>query len=33
VASVREQAQKGGFPANVVARVRSVIDPTATEAA
>lgn len=31
--SVREHAQKGGFPANVVARVRSVIEPTTAEAA
>lgn len=30
-ASVREHARKGGFPANVVARVRSVIDPTTAE--
>lgn len=29
---VREHAQKGGFPANVIARVRSVIDPTTAEA-
>ena len=26
--TVRAHAQKGGFPANVIARVRSVIDPT-----
>ena len=31
--TVRTHAQKGGFPANVVARVRSVIDPTTAEAA
>ena len=31
--TVRAHAQKGGFPANVVARVRSVIDPTTAEAA
>jgi hypothetical protein len=31
--AVREHAQKGGFPANVIARVRSVIDPTTAEAA
>ena len=31
--TVREHAQKGGFPANVVARVRTVIDPTTAEAA
>jgi hypothetical protein len=30
---VRAHAQKGGFPANVIARVRSVIDPTTAEAA
>jgi Nickel responsive protein SCO4226-like len=30
-ATVRQHAQKGGFPANVVARVRSVIDPTTAE--
>jgi Protein of unknown function (DUF4242) len=30
-ATVRMHAQKGGFPANVVARVRSVIDPTTAE--
>jgi hypothetical protein len=29
--TVRQHAQKGGFPANVVARVRSVIDPTTAE--
>src|SRR5688500_11190558 len=32
-AAVRQHAQKGGFPANSVARVRSVIDPTRAEAA
>jgi len=31
-AAVREHAQKGGFPANSVAQVRSVIDPTTAEA-
>jgi hypothetical protein len=31
-ASVRTHAQKGGFPANSIARVRSVIDPTTAEA-
>jgi hypothetical protein len=31
--TVRQHAQKGGFPANSVARVRSVIDPTTAEAA
>lgn len=29
--TVRVHAQKGGFPANVVARVRSIIDPTTAE--
>ena len=28
---VREHAMKGGFPANVVSRVYSVIDPTTAE--
>ena len=28
---VREHAKQGGFPANMVARVRSVIDPTTAE--
>ena len=32
-ASVRAHAQKGGFPANSIARVRSVIDPTTAEVA
>ena len=32
-ASVRTHAQKGGFPANSIARVRSVIDPTTAEVA
>ena len=32
-AAVRAHAQKGGFPANSVACVRSVIDPTTAEAA
>ncbi len=31
--TVRVHAQKGGFPANVVARVGSVIDPTTSERA
>lgn len=31
--SVREHAKKGGFPANTIARVRSVIDPTTAEPA
>jgi hypothetical protein len=30
-AMVRTHAQKGGFPANSIARVRSVIDPTTAE--
>jgi len=29
--AVRQHAQKGGFPANRVARVRTVIDPTTAE--
>ena len=29
--AVREHAQKGGFPANRVSEVRSVIDPTNAE--
>jgi Nickel responsive protein SCO4226-like len=29
--AVRTHAQKGGFPANVVARVRSVIEPITAE--
>ena len=28
---VREHARRGGFPANVVAQVRTVIDPTTSE--
>jgi hypothetical protein len=32
-AAVREHAQKGGFPANSIARVRRVIDPTTADAA
>jgi cell division inhibitor SulA len=28
---VREHAQKGGFPANRVAEIKSVIDPTTAE--
>ena len=31
VDTVREHARQGGFPANSVARVRSVIDPTTAE--
>jgi hypothetical protein len=30
-ATVRQHAQKGGFPADAIARVRSVIDPTTAE--
>lgn len=29
--AVKEHARKGGFPANVVAKVRSMIDPTTAE--
>jgi hypothetical protein len=29
--TVREHAKKGGFPANQVSQVRSVIDPTTAE--
>ncbi len=29
--AVREHAQKGGFPANRISEVRSVIDPTTSE--
>jgi len=32
-AAVRAHAQKGGFPANKISRVRNVIDPTTAEAA
>jgi hypothetical protein len=32
-ATVRTHAQKGEFPANRIARIRSVIDPTTAEAA
>lgn len=31
VETVKQHAQKGGFPANSVAQVRSVIDPTTAE--
>jgi len=31
--SVREHARRGGFPANQVLEVRTVIDPTTAEAA
>jgi hypothetical protein len=30
-ATVREHATKGGFPANAIARVRTMIDPTTAE--
>lgn len=30
-AAVREHAEKGGFPANSVAEVKTVIDPTTAE--
>lgn len=30
-ATVREHAKQGGFPANCVAQVRAVIDPTTAE--
>jgi hypothetical protein len=30
--TVKEHARRGGFPANAVARVRSVIDPVTAEA-
>ncbi len=30
-ATVREHARQGGFPANSVARVRAIIDPTTAE--
>ena len=30
-ASIREHAQRGGFPANVVSQVKSIIDPTTAE--
>ena len=31
--TIREHAKKGGFPANVISRVRAIIDPTTAEAA
>ena len=31
--AIREHARRGGFPANVVSRVRTIIDPTTAEAA
>ena len=30
-AMVKEHAQKGGFPANLVSEVRTIIDPTTAE--
>lgn len=30
-ATVREHARQGGFPANTVSRVRTMIDPTTSE--
>jgi hypothetical protein len=30
--AVREHAKRGGFPANAISRVRTVIDPTTAEA-
>lgn len=30
-AAVRQHAQKGGFPANKISEIRSVIDPTTAE--
>ena len=30
-AAVREHAEKGGFPANRISQVRTVIDPTTSE--
>lgn len=30
-AAVRQHAKEGGFPANVVSRVRRIIDPTTAE--
>ena len=30
-AIIREHAQKGGFPADAISRVRTVIDPTTAE--
>jgi hypothetical protein len=31
-ADIREHARKGGFPANRISEVRSIIDPTTAEA-
>ena len=30
--AVREHAQRGGFPANSISEVKSIIDPTSSEA-
>ena len=30
-ATVREHAEKGGFPANRISQIRSIIDPTTAE--
>jgi hypothetical protein len=30
-ASIREHADKGGFPANRIARIKTIIDPTSAE--
>lgn len=30
--AIREHAQRGGFPANRISRIRTVIDPTTAEA-
>jgi hypothetical protein len=30
-ATVREHAEKGGFPANLISRVSTIIDPTTAE--
>ena len=31
--AIREHARRGAFPANVISRVRTIIDPTTAEAA
>jgi hypothetical protein len=31
-ASIREHAEKGGFPANSISEIKTVIDPTTAEA-
>lgn len=30
-ASIKEHAEKGGFPANRIARIKTIIDPTSAE--